>query len=51
MAESKEYTLAQAAKLVGRKESDCINFKDYGDWVIVITLDGQKLRAEKNAKA
>jgi len=51
MAEEQKTTLAQAAKLVKQKEADCLSFKDYGEWVIVITIDGQKLRAEKNAKS
>jgi hypothetical protein len=44
-------TLAAAAKLVKKDLKDCLAFKDYGDVVIVVTVDGQKLQAAKNAKA
>jgi hypothetical protein len=60
--EVKEMTAAQAAKLVFRppvepdgkpipiKAAEVLSFRDYGDRVVVVTLDGQKFSAEKAAK-
>jgi hypothetical protein len=44
-------TLDDAAVLVGVDVTDCLAFKDYGDSVVIVTVDGQKLQANKNEKA
>jgi hypothetical protein len=44
-----ELTLADAALLANKELSDCLAFKDYGDVVVVVTVDGQKLRVTKDA--
>lgn len=58
----KGMTAAQAAKLVTRqpkddggkpvaiKTNEVLSFRDYGDRVVVVTVDGQKLTGEKVAK-
>lgn len=58
----KEMTAAQAAKLVFRpaaepdgkpipiKAAEVFAFRDYGDHVVVVTVDGQKFAAERAAK-
>lgn len=60
--EVKELTVAQAAKLVSRppaepdgkpipiKAAEVLSFRDYGDRVVVVTVDGQKFSADKAAK-
>lgn len=62
MTETQEMTAAQAAKLVSRppqeeggkpvaiKVSEVLSFRDYGDRVVVVTVDGQKFSGEKAAK-
>lgn len=44
---SPSITLEQAAKLVQCKPEDIEAFKDYGDFVVVVTVAGQKLRADR----
>jgi hypothetical protein len=44
-------TAAQVAKAVNRKPEDLLDFKDYGAFVVAVTVDGQKLWWNKNAKA
>lgn len=60
--ESKELSAAQAAKLVFRppveadgkpipiKTAEVLAFRDYGDRVVVVTIDGHKFSAERVAK-
>lgn len=60
--ESKELTTAQAAKLVSRppvepdgkpipiKTAEVLAFRDYGDRVVVVTIDGHKFSADKAGK-
>jgi hypothetical protein len=43
-----ELTLSDAAKLVDKPLEDCLSFKDYGDTVVVVTIDGQKITVAKN---
>lgn len=66
MADTKQdpapMTAAQAAKLVFRppaeldgkpipiKSDEVLAFRDYGDRVVVVTVDGQKFGGEKVAK-
>jgi|GEM_PF-6300244 len=47
----KDLTLEDAAMLAGLDVKDCLTFKDYGDSVVIVTVDGQKLQANKNEKA
>lgn len=44
-------TLDDAAVLAGVDVTDCLAFKDYGDSVVIVTVDGQKIQANKNEKA
>lgn len=56
-----ELTAAQAARLVARppleaggkpvaiKADEVLSFRDYGDRVVVVTVDGQKFTGEKSA--
>ena len=58
----KEMSVAQAAKLVFRppveadgkpvaiKPAEVLSFRDYGERVVVVTVDGQKFSAERAAK-
>lgn len=60
--ESQELTAAQAAKLVFRppvepdgkpipiKTAEVLAFRDYGDRVVVVTIDGQKFSADRGGK-
>ena len=41
-------TLEQAAFLVNKNLEDCLAFKDYGDSVVIVTVDGQKLTVANN---
>lgn len=57
--QGKEMSAAQAAKLVSRpavepdgkpipiKTAEVLSFRDYGDRVVVVTVDGQKFTADK----
>jgi DNA-binding LytR/AlgR family response regulator len=40
-------TVAQAAALVKVKTAEVLSFRDYGDYVVVVTTAGQKLRGDK----
>ena len=44
-------TKKQVAALVGRDVEEILAFKDYGASVVVVTVDGQKLEADKVAQA
>ena len=60
--DSKPLTAAQAAKLVFRppvepdgkpipiKTAEVLSFRDYGERVVVVTIDGQKFVSERGAK-
>ncbi len=37
-------------KQVAVKADEVLSFRDYGDYVVVVTKDGQKLSGEKAAK-
>lgn len=37
-------------KQVAVKASEVLSFRDYGDYVVVVTMGGQKLRGDKAAK-
>jgi hypothetical protein len=41
-------TLADAAVLAGKDLAECLAFKDYGDTVVIVTVDGQKLTVAKD---
>ncbi len=43
----KDLTLDDAAVLAGVDVKDCLAFKDYGDTVVIVTVDGQKLSVAK----
>jgi hypothetical protein len=45
-----ELTLADAARLAKKPLKDCLEFKDYGDVVVVVTVNGEKITVAKNAK-
>lgn len=59
---SKEMTAAQAARLVSRppakegdkpvaiKANEVLSFRDYGDRVVVVTVDGQKFSSGKDTE-
>ncbi|MCX7067329.1 MAG: hypothetical protein NTW85_06525 [Methylococcales bacterium] len=42
-------TLEQAALLVNKNLDDCLAFKDYGDKVVVVTTNGQKITVARDA--
>lgn len=42
--------LTGETKEVTVKASEVLSFRDFGDRVVVVTTDGQKLRSEKAAK-
>lgn len=45
--EKKALTAAQAAALAGCKAKEVLDFKEFDDRVVVVTVDGQKLTGAK----